>query len=98
MKTTALRGQGTGNRKSARALLSAWLLLSPVCGPLVARVWAAGPGTTTGELLKVPLSARAIGMGEAYTAAADDSSALAWNPAGRRVIGGGGVGFAHADR
>ena len=82
MKTTALRGQGTGNRKSARALLSAWLLLSPVCGPLVARVWAAGPGTTTGELLKVPLSARAIGMGEAYTAAADDSSALAWNPAG----------------
>src|SRR5258708_3760395 len=41
-----------------------------------------GAGTTTGELLKIPDSARAIGMGEAYTAAADDSSALYWNPAG----------------
>src|SRR5258706_11853588 len=43
---------------------------------------ASGPGTTTGELLKIPLSARAIGMGEAYTAGTEDSSALAWNPAG----------------
>jgi hypothetical protein len=82
MKKTAYREQGTGNRKSASALLSAWLLLSPVCGPLVSSVWAASPGTTTGELLKIPTSARATGMGEAYTAAADDSSALAWNPAG----------------
>ena len=43
---------------------------------------ASSPGTTTGELLKIPVSARAIGMGEAYTAAADDSSSLYWNPAG----------------
>lgn len=43
---------------------------------------ASGPGTTTGELLKIPVGARAIGMGEAYTAAADDTAALAWNPAG----------------
>jgi len=43
---------------------------------------ASDPGTTTGELLKIPVGARAIGMGEAYTAAADDVSALEWNPAG----------------
>ena len=44
--------------------------------------FASGPGTTTGELLSIPVGARAIGMGEAYTAAADDASALEWNPAG----------------
>jgi len=48
----------------------------------VPSAFAADPGTTTGELLKIPVSARAVGMGEAYTAAADDVSALEWNPAG----------------
>lgn len=43
---------------------------------------AASPGTTTGELLKIPVGARAVGMGEANTAGADDVSALEWNPAG----------------
>ncbi len=47
-----------------------------------APVFAKGPGTTTGELLKVPVGGRAIGMGEAYSAAADDTSSLYWNPAG----------------
>jgi hypothetical protein len=44
--------------------------------------FASGPGSTTAELLKIPIGTRAIGMGEAYTALADDSSALWWNPAG----------------
>ncbi len=44
--------------------------------------FAGGPGTTTGELLKIPVGSRAIGMGEAYTAAAEDTASLAWNPAG----------------
>jgi hypothetical protein len=44
--------------------------------------FAGSPGTTTGELLKIPVGARAVGMGEAYTAAADDVSSLEWNPAG----------------
>jgi len=47
-----------------------------------APVRADGPGSTTADLLKIPVGARAIGMGEAYTAAANDSSALQWNPAG----------------
>jgi hypothetical protein len=45
-------------------------------------LFAAGPGTTTGELLKIPVGARGIGMGEANTAAADDASSLESNPAG----------------
>ncbi len=56
---------------------------------------AAGPGTTTGELLKIPVSARAVGMGEAYTAAADDSSALAWNPAGLSFMAQKEAAFMH---
>src|ERR1044071_3185996 len=43
--------------------------------------WASGPGTTAADVLKVGVGARAIGMGEAYTAQADDVSSLYWNPA-----------------
>jgi hypothetical protein len=39
-------------------------------------------GTRTGEFLKLGAGARAVSMGEAYTAVADDASALYWNPAG----------------
>jgi hypothetical protein len=35
-----------------------------------------------GEFLKVPIGARAIGMGAAFTAVADDATAPYWNPAG----------------
>ncbi len=62
--------------------MTALLLAFAICHLPFAMSYASGPGTTTGELLKIPVSARAIGMGEAYTAAADDSAALAWNPAG----------------
>jgi hypothetical protein len=45
-------------------------------------VSAAGPGTTAADILNIGVGARAIGMGEAYVAQADDSSSLHWNPAG----------------
>jgi len=35
-----------------------------------------------GEFLKVPIGARAVGMGGAFTAVADDATAIWWNPAG----------------
>ena len=35
-----------------------------------------------GEFLKVPVGARAVGMGGAFTAVADDATAPWWNPAG----------------
>ncbi|MDI6782043.1 MAG: UPF0164 family protein, partial [bacterium] len=37
---------------------------------------------TGGEFLTFGVGARAAGMGEAFTAVADDSSAVYWNPAG----------------
>jgi len=39
-------------------------------------LWASGPGTTAADVLKIGVGARAIGMGEAYTAQADDVSSL----------------------
>jgi len=59
------------------------LLLAGILGP---SAWAASPGTTAAEVLKVGVGARAIGMGEAYTAQADDVSSLYWNPAGLALM------------
>ncbi len=38
--------------------------------------------TTTGQFLKIGLGARAMGMGGAFVAVANDPSAVYWNPAG----------------
>jgi len=48
--------------------------------------WASGPGTTSADILNIGVGARAIGMGEAYTAQADDVSSLYWNPAGLALM------------
>ena len=39
-------------------------------------------GTSAGNFLKLGVGARAIGMGEAFTAVATDANAIYWNPAG----------------
>jgi hypothetical protein len=39
-------------------------------------------GSTSGQFLKIGIGARAVGMGEAFLAVADDASALYYNPAG----------------
>ena len=44
--------------------------------------YAADPGTTGANFLKIGVGARAAAMGEAFTAVADDSTSLYWNPAG----------------
>jgi hypothetical protein len=48
-------------------------------------VLLAAPASATkyaGEFLKIPIGARAVGMGGAFTAVADDATAPWWNPAG----------------
>src|SRR3954467_4155460 len=60
------------------------LLSLPFLGP---SAWSsASPGTTSAEVLKIGVGARAIGMGEAYTAQSDDVSSLYWNPAGLALM------------
>src|SRR6185503_6293070 len=48
--------------------------------------WASGAGTTAADVLNVGVGARAIGMGEAYVAQADDVSSLYWNPGGLALM------------
>src|SRR5262249_29461535 len=39
-------------------------------------------GTSAGNFLKIGVGARAVGMGEAFVAVANDPSTVYWNPAG----------------
>ena len=54
-------------------------------------------GTTAAQFLKIGIGARSIGMGGAFTAVADDISALYWNPAGLARMGGGQASFNHVN-
>lgn len=47
-----------------------------------------GPGTTGAVELKIPVGPRAIAMGEAFCAVANDANAIYWNPAGLMQLGG----------
>ena len=67
---------------SAWACLSVFILLIFTRSPLE----GSGAGTTGGAILNMPVGARAIAMGEAYAAQADDVSSLYWNPAGIAIL------------
>ena len=43
-------------------------------------------GTYSAQFLKIGVSARAAGMGSAYTAVANDATAIYWNPAGMAAV------------
>lgn len=48
--------------------------------------YASGPGTTAANFLKIGVGAKAVAMGGAFTALANDPTALYWNPAGLAQI------------
>lgn len=64
------------NPLRAALLPAAFLAAFAVCAR------AAGPGTSAATFLNLGFGARALGSGEAFVAAADDASALHYNPAG----------------
>ena len=65
------------------------LLAALFAGTFAARALAtnSSPGTTAAPILELPLSARAQGMGGAFTGVADDVTALQFNPAGLSLLG-----------
>jgi hypothetical protein len=68
-----------------KALLAAVLLASPALGAETAAFLDIGPG------------ARAIGLGGAYTALADDADAVYWNPAGLARLEKRNASLSHAE-
>lgn len=54
-------------------------------------------GTTAASFLEIGVGARALGMGGAFTAMADDPSAMYWNVAGIARLGQGGIFFNHTE-
>jgi opacity protein-like surface antigen len=52
-------------------------------------------GTTAAPFLTIGQGSRALGMGSAFVAVADDQSAMYWNPAGIAGLQGNGIIFDH---
>ena len=64
------------NRFVFKRIIIILLLLSP------SRSFADGDAGQAGEFLRYGVGARALGMGRAFTAVADDATAIYWNPGG----------------
>jgi hypothetical protein len=69
-------------------------LLGAAMGAALLPGW---PAPSAAQSEQVPVGARAIGMGGAYSAVADDGSALFWNPAGLARVGHQEIGATHAN-
>ncbi|MFH1783666.1 MAG: PorV/PorQ family protein [bacterium] len=65
--------------KTLLSIIISFLILPPL---MINPAFAGSTGTSGAIVLRYPVGARAVGMGEAFTAISDDVSAVYWNPAG----------------
>ncbi|MBU2573345.1 MAG: PorV/PorQ family protein [Elusimicrobia bacterium] len=73
----------------------AFLNLSLLCLTAPAPAFASGPGTAAANFLKIPVGARETALGGAFTAAADNSGAVFYNPAGLGLLETPELSFAY---
>ena len=74
-------------------LLAALLILFP----LSLSAQTNGAGSTSTNFQKIGMGARAVGMGESFTAVADDATAMFWNPAGLVLAKGTEFNLTHGE-
>ncbi len=77
-------------RSIAFLVLLPVLALCPAAGQNLTKT-----GTSAAPFLKIGMGPRAIGMGGAFTATADDITAMYWNPGGLAGIYDNEAGFSH---
>jgi len=78
-----------------RRVLAALLVLLLAGAP--ARAFTSNTGASTAQFLRLGIGARALGMGEAYSAVAEGPSALYWNPAGLATIERPQIEYSHVE-
>ncbi len=77
------------------ALAAACLALAPAGASAQSSLGGQRVGTSSGNFLRIGMGAKAVAMGEAFVAVADDPSALYWNPAGMAGFQSREVLFSH---
>ncbi len=77
--------------KATTALVPVFAFVAFLCFPLLS--WA-GPETGA-AFLRIPVGARAVGMGNAFTAKSDDMTAIYWNPGGLAALSRKEMGGTH---
>jgi hypothetical protein len=83
-------------RRAASALGFASLLFGAGAAHAQFDLGSQRAGTSSGSFLRIGVGARAVGMGEAFVAVANDPSTIVWNPAGLASILRQEVQFSHA--
>ncbi|MFH1282259.1 MAG: PorV/PorQ family protein, partial [bacterium] len=94
---------GLRNNLSFKLLTKRTLLLLWVCfvallafNSLVDASSYGSKATAAGNVLELPVDARAIGMGGAYTAVTEKAASVYWNPAGLALLENDTISFMHA--
>ncbi len=81
----------------AVVLTAALLVLGASAAPAQVSLGGQRAGTASGTFLEIGVGARAVGLGEAFVAIANDPSAIYWNPAGLASLQRREVAESHVD-
>ena len=84
-------------RRAASALGLAGLLVGAGAAHAQFDLGGQRAGTSSGSFLKIGVGARAVALGDAFVAVANDPSAIVWNPAGLASILRQEVQFSHVE-